>query len=260
MTTCPQDHSHLIDRVRHRHSHIEALSPDSDAVLWGPIFANVCRDRHHHPVVTTLPERLPFFLPNANDCVRIPIDANLLADRIGSANEVLNNIVADHDDVRSRTLVRIRDAASVHDIQVVDSTHAWSPATDLSIRTGRLSKFHYTGHLCQRSADDLALSTFIANGFVVVELEILALLSGHPVFDVGDDVFLLIDDEHIGAEIEYLLRHITVDAVDKRHHRDDRRHADYYSEQRKNRAELVCPKRLQGNAHGFRDVHGIGPG
>ena len=39
------------------------------------------------------------------------------------------------------------------------------------------------------------------------------------------------DDEDVGAEIEYLLRDVAVDAVDERHHGNHRGYADHHAEQ-----------------------------
>ena len=56
-------------------------------------------------------------------------------------------------------------------------------------------------------------------------------------------------------EVEDLLRYVAVDAVDERHHRDDRRHADHHTQQREHGAQLVRPQRQQGDADGLSDVH-----
>ena len=57
------------------------------------------------------------------------------------------------------------------------------------------------------------------------------------------------DDEHVSAQIEDLLGHVAVDAVDEGHDRDDRRYSDHHAQQRQDRPQLVGPEREQGDAN-----------
>src|SRR5690348_5291175 len=190
MSTRAQDHAYLVHGICHRNADAITFAPDlyAVAVVVRSVFRDEGRERHHDPVIATLAQSLAFFFSHADDRVRVAVNANLFADGIGSAYQILENVVSDYDHLTIRVLVGIADIASVHNIEVVDAAHGGSPAANLRVRTRSLRKLHHAIEFIKRRADYFAFRAFIAHSLVIVELEILALLPGHVVFKVGDDV------------------------------------------------------------------------
>ncbi len=199
------------------------------------------RDRHHHPIVGTLAKRLAPLGSDSDDLVEMSIDANLLANRVGAAQQVLADIGTDHYHWSRVVEVGIVDGAAHVEVQVVDAGHAWRPAADHRVSAALRSVDDLAIEVSYRGADDSARSAILHDGIVLLHGHVFALISLDKLIGVGDHVAHLADDEHVRAKIENLLGNIAVNPALKSHHRDHSGDADHDSQQSEERPQLIRP-------------------
>ena len=96
------------------------------------------------------------------------------------------------------------------------------------------------------------------HGLVIFEHQVLAFFRRQEMIDIGLDRRHFADDEHVGAEVENLRRHVVLNPGNKRHHRNHGSNANHHAEQSEHGAQLVGPQRTQRDSDGFGDVHEVG--
>ena len=111
--------------------------------------------------------------------------------------------------------------------------------------------------IAQGCADVFAMPACREHRLVILHVEVFPLLGFQKLVNVELHRRHLRHDEYVGAQIEDLPGHVPVDPGHKGHHGDHRGDPDHNSQSRQERAQLVRPKRLQGNSNGFGVIHGV---
>ena len=109
----PQRHTRFVDGLVERDAGRGGLTPDANAVVVRSVLLQVDGDRDQHVVVGALAQRLAFFLADADHLIGPAVDANLLADRIGAAQQVLDDVGADDGDLQVIVQVAVVQHAAV---------------------------------------------------------------------------------------------------------------------------------------------------
>src|SRR5215813_12900707 len=132
MPTRAQNGTSLVRCAVERRPYRSSLDVNHNAGIC-PIFALIGRDRYRNVVVLTLTQSLALAFADTDDGVRLAVNSNLLAERVHSGHEVVDDVIADNGGVRRILFVSRCKAAAQHDIQIRHGGHIPAPATDAGI-------------------------------------------------------------------------------------------------------------------------------
>ena len=90
-------------------------------------------ERDGDPVVHALAEHFALALAHANDGVGRAVDANLLAQRIAGAKQVVDDVGADDGDVGAVRVFDLGEGAAQFDIEVGKRRHGPGPAANIGV-------------------------------------------------------------------------------------------------------------------------------
>ena len=257
MPLSAQRNSGLVDRLAQWSSSRRGLAPNSKTVVVRPVLLQVNGHGDQHVVVGALPQRLAFLLSDTDHLVGPTVNADLLAQRVGPTQQMLDDVGTHDCHLQVIIQVRIVQHSPVRQIRVEDGRNRRRNPLDSRIADGLFVVLHFSAAARHR-AHILAVAAGLQHGLVVFQLQVLAFLCHQKVLDIGLDRRHLGNNEDVGAKIENLGRHVVLNPRHKCHDRDDRRDANHHAQQREDRAQLVGPQGPQRDSDGFCDVHEVG--
>ena len=201
-----------------------------------------------------MPQRLALPVAHAHNRVRNAVDANLLADRIAVAKQVVHNVVSHNHVVRAVFFVGGGKAATNHHIGIVQRNHGPRHAAHVGVG-GRVPVVDHARCALEQRPNLAAFVAAVSHRLVIFETQDLALLITEVVLGVEDHAGHPRHGKHIRAMVCELGRHIPVGPVHQGNHHDHRCHPHHHANQRENGAQLVRPERLEREFDGFTELH-----
>jgi hypothetical protein len=248
--------AHLVFSALHGDGAAAGAHVDAQRVVVA-VGLQVGGDGHGHPVVLRLAQRFSLAVADADDGIRDAVDANLFAEWVSIAQQVVHNVVTHNDVVGAYVVVGGRKSASYHNVEVVEqSTMVQVNATHIGISAGMAIEGDFSGAANGRAH----LGTFgalVPHRLVVFVLQDLALLIlevllGGETAACGETPHA----EHISAVADELGGYVVVGSVNQSDDHDDRCHAHHHAQQREDGTHLVGPQGLQREFDCLTKKHG----
>src|SRR5579862_2306836 len=151
--------------------------------------------------------------------------------------------------------VSLIERASCSEFNIKDRWHGRREPANKDVVDRLFTVPNMPGDIRDDRAERRAATAPLQNRLVVIEGDVFALLAFQKLVNIGNDGCSLINDEHVGAEIEDFLRHVPIDTADKSDYSDHGCHADHDSKQREDRTQLIRPERLQRDADSLEEIH-----
>src|SRR5688572_16524930 len=193
-------------------------------------------ERDDQQVVLALSEDLALLLENAGDSEPLPVELDVLAERVLGQRQLGSHLLADHGDTPARLVVAVGDEPAMRREVLPDLLILVRRADDLR-GSGLRSRSNLTLRPHDRS-DRLDTIDAIANQVVVA--------FGEP-SDAAREISLARRERRyrdaVRAEARELLADHRGEPLDDRDHRDDRGDADHDAERRQKAAEAVRANR-----------------
>jgi len=240
MTQATQDHARLVHGGLQLVADTSRFAEKRDARVHA-ILLQVDRDGYQDIVVAALAESRALLLADSDHLVGQAVHTDLFPDRVRAGEQIVDHVGANDGHARAGILVGVVEHAAARQVNIQNGRHRGRNATDGDTADRLQLVLHVSGAISLNRAYRGTIAASLEHGAVVLHGQVLALHAFHVLIEVGDDGRHLTDNENVRPQIEDLLRHIAVDAVDEGNDGDDRRDADDHAQQREDRAQLIGP-------------------
>ena len=205
-------------------------------------------------------ERAPLLLHQPDDGVRNAANGELAADRIECREEVVGDVLPDHDHVHAALVLLRREEAAAHGRHLLD----------VEVVLGDRERLHRARlrdvpRLCGEVvvADDGVLHALGQGGDHRLDV---GFLDARAAAQLAPVVVVVVADVDVGAiaELErvdrhdladHLVGHVAAHAADDRHDGDQECDTDHHAEQGEEALELLHPDGLERESDGFEEGH-----
>ncbi len=248
----------LVDGVVHmlRVTHLDGNVPAS---LRAPPLGEG-GDRYDDEVVGVAVQHTAEFLEHADHEGTLPVDRDMLAQRVAVGEELLRHLRPEHDHGAGELHILVRDRTAAFDVIGVVGEAARYTAADVVDRVrGDILVFHRGGELPHLGGDIRHEGHVPLDGADLAHGDLRPVLPP-PAPHMDPDVYIVpLHLEDAGGELGHLPVHQVFQPLDDGHRRDDGHHPDDHAEQCQRAAQLLGEDAGDRDGEGFAQVHRLIP-